>query len=426
MITTLIITIVILLIVSGFFSGSETSMMSLNRYRLRHLAKHNHKRAITSQKLLQRPDKLLATILLGNTLANNLATFFTTIIAQKYFGSFGAAIATLILTLMILLFAETIPKTLAALYPEKFAFLTCEILNIIKIIGLPLILSLNAISNAMLLPFGIKVKNKAVDPISKEELRSLVTDSSSDALPKPHRTMLLGVLDLELTTLKDVMVPRHQIQAMSLSSPWPKILKQIQNSPFSKLLIYEENIDNITGVLSLRKVNKLITQSSSKAEKNHSSLYKKNIISFISKPYFVPEMTTLQDQLIAFQHTGYDLAIVVDEYGDIQGLVTIRDILEEIVGELDQKAPLESRSIVKQKDGSYIVQGYISAREINRHLQIELPLDKSKTLSGLITQHLDALPSKNTSLMIKNYPIEILQVKGKTVKKAKIHLENKN
>ena len=425
MITTLIITIIILLIISSFFSGSETSMMSLNRYRLRHLAKHNHKRAITSQKLLQRPDKLLATILLGNTLANNLATFFTTIISEKYFGSFGAAIATLILTLIILLFAETIPKTIAALYPEKFAFLTCEILNIIKIIGSPLILSLNAISNAILLSLGIKVKNKAIEPISKEELRSLVTDSSSDQLPKPHRAMLLGVLDLELTTLKDVMVPRHQIQAISLSIPWSKILKKIQNSPFSKLLIYEENIDNITGVLSLRKLNRLISKSS-KLEKKTPSLYKKEIKKFISKPYFVPEMTTLQNQLIAFQHTGHDLAIVVDEYGDIQGLVTIKDILEEIVGELDQQASLESRSIIKQKDGSYIVQGYISVREINRQLQIELPLDKSKTLSGLITQHLDALPRKNTSIMIKDYHIEILQVKGKAVKKAKIHLRNKN
>lgn len=421
MISILIIVIIILLIISGFFSGSETSMMSLNKYRLRHLAKHHNKRAVTSQKLLKRPDKLLATILLCNTLANNLATFFTTIISEKYFGSFGAAIATLILTLIILLFAETIPKTIAALYPERFAFFSCEILNVIKIIGSPLIISLNSISNAILLPLGIKVKNKTIDPISKEELRSLVTESSSDHLPKPHRTMLLGVLDLELTTLKDVMVPRHKIQAISLSTPWPKILKKIQSSPFSKLLIYEENIDNITGVLSLRKLNRLLSKSS-KLKKNSSSLYKKEIKSFISKPYFVPEMTTLQNQLIAFQHTGHDLAIVVDEYGDIQGIVTIKDILEEIVGELNQQASSETRNIVKQKDGSHIVQGHISVREINRHLQIELPVDKAKTLSGLITQHLDALPSKNTSLMIKNYHIEILQIKGNAVKKAKILL----
>ena len=440
MLITTISIVIILILVSGFFSGAETSMMSLNRFKLRHLARNKNKKAITSLNLLQRPDKLLATILLGNTLANNLATYFTTIFFEKHYGSLGAAIATLILTIFILLFAETIPKTIAANHNEKFAFAACNILKVFKIIGLPLILALNAISNTILYICGIKVEQAQVETISKDELRSIVKESTHEKIPLEHRSMLLGVLDLELATLKDVMVPRHQIQGVSLNKSWPNILKTIQKSNYSKLVVYENNIDKITGILSLRKVNTLLdSTSSSSPSSSSSSLIKtkikiktKNTTNFnpdnknkvkqlTSKAYYVPETTTLYKQLIEFQKTGHDLAIVVDEYGDIQGLVTLKDILEEIVGELDQPTIHEIRSIEKQTDKSHLVQGYISIRELNRKLNINLPITQAKTLSGLITERLDKIPTKNISLMIDQYPIEIIEVKGKAVTKAKIY-----
>jgi len=389
--------------------------MSLNRHRLKYLAKHKTKWAATSLKLLKRPDQLLATILLGNTLANNLATFFITIIADRFFGNMGAAVATIILTLVILVFSETIPKTIAAIYNEKYAFFCCNILNIIKTICYPLVLTLNVISNAILLLFGINIKNKKTKPMSTDELRSIVTEPESAKLAKKHRSMLLGVLDLEVSTIKEVMLPRNKIQGINIKSNWEQTLKTIQNSPFSKLVAYEDNIDNITGVLSLRKANKLINLSlKSKSEQ------KKYLQEITSKAYFVPETTTLHNQLIEFQKTGHDLAVVVDEYGDIQGIVTLKDILEEIVGELDQQLDTQNSSFTKQDDQSYIVKGHVTIREINRHINIELPVDDAKTLSGLITNYLDELPKKNTSILIKNYPIEIIQVKGKAVKKARI------
>jgi Mg2+/Co2+ transporter CorB len=415
MVITLLIVIFILLIISGFFSGSETSLMSLNRHRLKYLAKHKTKWAATSLKLLKRPDQLLATILLGNTLANNLATFFITIIADRFFGNMGAAVATIILTLIILIFSETIPKTIAAIYNEKYALFCCNILNIIQIICYPLVLTLNVISNAILLLFGVNIKNKKTKPMSTDELRSIVTEPESAKLAKKHRSMLLGVLDLEVSTIKEVMLPRNQIQGINLKLNWEQTLETIQNSPFSKLVAYEDNIDNITGVLSLRKANKLINLSlKSKSEQ------KKYLQEITSKAYFVPETTTLHNQLIEFQKTGHDLAVVVDEYGDIQGIVTLKDILEEIVGELDQQLDTQNSSFTQQDDQSYIIKGHVTIREINRHLNIELPVDDAKTLSGLITNYLDELPKKNTSILIKNYPIEIIQVKGKAVKKARI------
>ena len=420
MLTTLAIVILLLIIVSGFFSGSETSLMSLNRHRLKYLAKHNHKKAITSQKLLQRPDRLLAIILLGNTLANNLATFFTTLLANQYFGSLGAGIATIILTLIILIFAETIPKTIAAIYNEKYAFMCCGILNIVRIITYPLVISLNFISNAILLIFGVNVKDKKHKPMSTDELRSLVTEPESAKLAKKHRSMLLGVLDLEVSNIKDVMLPRNQIKGINIQDPWNKILNSIQNSSVSKLVIYNNTIDNIIGVLSLRKANKLINSSEQKASKQKEIFQK-----MISKAYYVPEITTLQNQLISFQRTGHELAVVVDEYGDIQGIVTIKDIIEEIVGELDQQTSIEHREFIKKGDKTYIINGNVTVREINRKLQIELPIDSAKTLSGLITNHLDDIPTKNISIIINNYPIEIIKVSGNAVKKAIISTQKR-
>ena len=415
MLTTLTIIILLLIVVSGFFSGSETSLMSLNRHRIKYLAKHNHKKAITSQKLLKRPDRLLAVILLGNTLANNMATFFTTLLADKYFGSFGAGIATIILTLVILIFSETIPKTIAAIYNEKYAFLCCGPLNIIRILTYPLVLSLNFVSNAVLLLFKIKVKDKKHQPMSTDELRSLVTEPESAKLAKKHRSMLLGVLDLELSNIKEVMLPRNQIKGINIQDPWNKILKTIKNSSVSKLIIYNNTIDNIIGVLSLRKANKLINSSELSSSKQKEELKK-----MISKAYYVPEITTLQNQLIAFQRTGHELAIVVDEYGDIQGIVTIKDIIEEIVGELDPQTNLEQRAFIK-KENSYIINGNVGLREINRKLNIDLPTDSAKTLSGLITNHLDDIPTKNISVIINHYPIEIINVSGNAVKKAVVY-----
>ena len=267
------------------------------------------------------------------------------------------------------------------------------------------------------------VKNKKNKPMTTDEFRSLVNEPEAAKLAKKHRSMLLGVLDLEVATIQDVMLPRNQIQGISLDYSWDKIIRTIQKSAFSKLIVYEKNIDNITGVFSLRKANNLININLKDSDDKKKALEK-----IISKAYFVPETTTLHSQLIAFQKTGHDLAIVVDEYGDIQGIVTLKDIIEEIIGDFDQQLSIDKRSFIEEKENAYIIKGNVTIREINRQLNIDLPVEEAKTLSGLIINYLDELPKKNTKkvITIKNIEIEIIQVKRNAVKKARIIINNKN
>ncbi len=404
--------VLLLVIVSGFFSGSETGMMALNRYRLRHLAKKSHA-AKRAETLLQRPDRLLGVILIGNTFSNILASALATLVATRWFGDLGVAVTTLVLTLFVLLFSEVLPKTLAAIRPESFAFPATLPLQLLQMVLYPLVFVLNAIVNNILKVFGVNVKErKMMDPLTSEELRSVVC-ASGHSLNGSHKNMLLGVLDLEHATVQDAMVPRQNITGIDLNDSWPQIFAQLQQSSFSKLPVYRDSIDHVVGIFHVRQ----IINFPEACQDPHAVLE-----SLLEAPYFIPETSSLQQQLLHFQQHSRHLALVVDEYGDIQGLVTVQDILEEIVGEFTDftqpSAHLHTRAM---KDGSTLVDASMTIRDLNRDLSLSLPTHGPKTLSGLIVEYLEMIPTPKTWIKIQGYPIEILSVQGNAVRKAKIY-----
>jgi Mg2+/Co2+ transporter CorB len=408
----LFLSVLILLLISSFFSGSETSMMALNRYRLRHLAKKSPA-ARRAELLLQRPDRLLGVILIGNTFSNILASALATVLATHWFGDVGVAVATLILTLFVLLFAEILPKTLAATQPERLALPATWLLQGLQKLLYPLVWSLSAITKGMLRLFGVHLPDhNHIDALTPEELRSVVHASGS-GLTGQHKNMLLGVLDLEHATVADAMLPRQSVQGIDLNDGWLKILDYLRTTPFSKLPVYRDNIDHVVGILHLRR---LIGFTESTPQPIMA------LERLLFPPYFVPETTTLQQQLINFQNHSEHMALVVDEYGDIQGLVTVEDILEEIVGEFTNfSQPSAHIHTHKQTDGSVMVNGSMTLRDLNRDLHLHLPTNGPKTLSGLVVEYLEDIPQAATCVKINGYPIEILQVKDNAVKKAKIH-----
>ncbi len=407
----LIIALIILIIVSAFFSGSETSMMSLNRFRLRYLAKKRHRRAMSAQRMLKRPDRLLGVILIGNTFANILASAIATILAAHFFGDTGVFITTLILTAVILIFAEVMPKTFAALYAEKFAFRAVIILSPLQKLLYPLVWLINSIANALLIPFGVSVKNKKADRLTTEELRNVVTESTA-GLAGNKKSMLIGILDLEHTTIQDIMVPRHKILGIDLGSSFTKQLKALKSSAYSRLPAYQQDINQTIGLIDLRKAIQLL---------GSRKLSQQTLRNLVEPAYFIPESTSLQQQLINFQQRTERMALVVNEYGDIQGLVTVEDILEEIVGEFTSLSqPCSNDATQTLDDGSYIVDAEMTVRDLNRDLGFSLPIDGPKTLSGLILEHLQTLPSANTCLLIAGHPIEVLQVKENAIRQVRI------
>ncbi len=405
-----LVAILFLILVSGFFSASETSMMALNRYRLKHRAKSS-KPARRAMKLLERPDRLLGMILIGNTFANILVSSIATLVAQHYFGTAGVAISTVVLTLVIILFAEIMPKTFAAVESERCAMpATIILVPLLKLIY-PLVWCLNTITNNVLKLLGVRVGEHQVnDPLTNEELKSVVHASAEHIQENKH--MLLGVLDLEQATVKDAMLPRQSIYGIDLEAPWSDILAKLCASPYSKLPVYRGDIDHVLGFLAIRKlINFKMDQN-----EPHQALEK-----LLNTPYFVPETTTLQKQLVNFQKNAEHMAMVVDEYGDIQGLVTVEDILEEIVGEftsVDQhSAHIHTR---KCEDGSCIVNGSMTLRDLHRDLGLDLPTRGAKTLSGLLVAYLDQIPDPMTCVKINGYPMEILAVDDTSVQSVQI------
>ena len=406
----LLIVLIILIAISAFFSGSETGMMSLNRYRLRHLARRENKSAALSQDLLKRPDRLLAMILIGNTFANIIASAIATLLAFDLFGDLGVVIGTIILTLLILVFAEVLPKTMAALYPEKFAFAAVYPLSVLLKISYPLVWLLNIITLLILRPFGIKLKSTKLEPLSSEEIRTLVHESK-DSLAKSHSSMLLGVLDLDNATIEDVLIPRNKIKGINLNDSNKNIIRGLTRTQFSRLPVYKDDLEELIGIFNLKDGIKLL---------NEPTFNKEALRQLITPPYFVPESATLQQQLIQFQQSGEQLGIVVDEYGDIQGIVTIDDILEEIVGQIDKTMQSPSQDIKKDADGNYIVDGDITIRDLNRQLNLNWPTKGPKTLGGIVSEQLESIPVENSCVLIHNRAIEIIKVDDNALKKAKI------
>jgi Mg2+/Co2+ transporter CorB len=402
--------LIFLIFLSAFFSGSETGLMSLNRYRLKHLAKTKHRGAKRANEMLNRPDRLIGLILLGNNFVNILASSIATILALRLVGESGIAPAAGLLTFVILIFGEVAPKTLAILYPERIAFPATLILKPLLNILYPLVWLVNVIANALLRLLGVKMDQAKSQEMSSEELRSVVNEASA-LIPRRHQTMLTNILDLEKVTVEDIMVPRTDVIGIDLDDEWDDIVKQLINSQHTRLPIYRSDINNIVGLLHVRNTLGILTKQDST---------KDDLTPWIREPYFVPEGTQLHTQLLHFQHQKRRIGLVVDEYGDILGLVTLEDILEEIVGEFTTDPSTRIKDVHPQPDGTYLVDGSATIRDLNRVMRWELPTEGPKTLSGLITEYLEAIPEPGTSLKLAGYPIEIVQTKDNMVKTALI------
>ncbi len=402
--------LLILILLSGFFSSSETGMMALNRYRLKHLVRHKHRGAIQADRLLKRPDRLIGLILIGNNFVNIAASALATVIAIRLWGNAGIAAATAMLTLVILVFAEVTPKTLAALHPERIAFPAAYVLRPLLWLCFPLVWLVNFIANQMLRLFGVRVDATDTDNITREELRTIVNEAGA-FIPQRHQSMLLSILDLEKVTVEDIMVPRNEIYGINLSDDMEAILRQIHNSQHTWLPIFRENINDILGFLHLRKAIYFLSRK---------EITRADIMQAAQEPYFIPESTPLNTQLMNFQQQKRRIGLVVDEYGDIQGIATLEDILEEIVGEFTTDAAASSKDIHPQEDGSYIIDGSASIRDINKALDWDLPTTGPKTLNGLIIESLESIPSASIAFKINGYYIETLQTKDNIVKTARV------
>ncbi len=396
--------------ISAYFSGSETAMMSLNRYRLRHLASNDHKGAIRALKLLDRPDRLIGLILIGNNLVNILASAIATIIGMRLFGDMGVAIATGVLTIVVLVFAEVTPKTFAALHPERIAFPSSILLGWLLILLSPFVKAINLITSLFLRLMGIKTV-KTSDALSQEELRTVVHEAGA-LIPQRHQEMLLSILDLEKVTVEDIMISRSDIYAINVNDDFRLINKLVVQSPHTRVLVYRDNIDDAVGFIHLRDALRL----QSKQQFSKSSLLRA-----VKELYFIPEGTPLNVQLTNFQQNKERIGLVVDEYGDIQGLVTLEDILEEIVGDFTTSMmTTASEDINIQQDGSFLIDATINIRDLNKEMKWNLPIDGPKTLNGLIIEFLEDIPAVNTSLRIVDYQIEVIDVADNMIKTVRV------
>jgi len=404
-------TLVLLIIVSGFFSGSETGLISLNRYKLRHLTKSGHPGAKRAAALLNRTDRLIGLILLGNNFVNILASAIATILALRLWGESGIAAATFLLTVVILIFSEVTPKTLAALHPERFAFPASYILAPLLILFYPVVWLINLITNILLRPFGIRNTVHDSETLSREELRTVVNEAGA-MIPRQHQEMLVSILDLERVTVNDIMVPRNEIVGIDLDDDWSEILNKLTTSQHTRLLIYRSGIDSVVGIVHVRNLLHLLTRS--------EGLDKESFMEQIREAYFVPENTPLHTQLLNFRMVKRRIGLVVNEYGDIQGLVTMEDILEEIVGEFTTDPASRMKEIHAQSDGTYLVDGSASIRDLNRVLEMDLSTDGPKTINGMILEYLETIPEPGTSLMLSGYPLEIVQTSSSAIKTVRI------
>ncbi len=409
--TSALITLFVLVIASAFFSGSETAMMAINRYRIRHLARKNNVFAKRINQLLERPDRLLGMIIIGNTFANIFASAIATYVALILFGDIGVAYAAIVMTFILLIFGEITPKTLAALFPEKIAFIICWPVSILLKLTYPLVWLLNLITNSFLKIFGIEVKKIKFDHLSSEELRTILYESKG-YLPRHDQNMMMGVLDLSTSTVSDIKVPKKSIIGIDWEEKWENIIAKIITSDLHRMPVYKENIDNCFGILNVRDALKLYL---------NNQLSREKLQGLLSEPYFVPESTALQAQLNNFRREKNRIGLIVDEYGEIQGLITLDDILEEIVGEFTTNFNSEYRQIIAQKDGSYLMSGDLQIRDINRQLDWQLPTDGPNTLSGLIIDYLEMLPTADVCVKINGYAIEIVKIEDKRIKLVQVH-----
>ncbi len=396
--TSLLIAIGVLLLLSAFFSSSETALMALNRIKLKNDAKHK-RGAFLAKKLLEKPDRLIGLILIGNNFINIAATALTTIVAIKIAGDKGVAYGTAILTFAILIFSEVTPKTYAALHPEKIGYFASFILTPLLKLLYPVVWTTNLLTNGLLRLLGVP-KSIAQEALSREELKTLVIENDM-INPDVQQKMMINVMDLDHIRIEDVMVPRNEIQGINLKDEWTVIERQLVNTYLTRLPVYIDNIDQVIGILHIRTILTML--------KNQTLSHEK-LKRILRKPYFVPESASLSAQLREFQRKERRMGLVVDEYGDLVGLVTMDDILEEIVGKFTSEPGDRGLKIIKQEDNQYLIKGRIAIRSLNRRLQWDLPTEDATTINGLITEHLQDIPTKDLAVDINGYHMTILEM----------------
>ena len=410
--TTLIITLVVMILVSAYFSGSETGMMTLNRYRLRHKAKNGNRSARRVEKLLRRPDRLISLVLICNNLVNILSSALATIVGMRLYGNAGVAIATGVLTFAVLIFAEVLPKTIAALYPEKVAYPSSLLLGPLQIIMMPLVWLLNTITRLLMRMVGIKSDGSISSALNKDELRTIVYESRS-LMSRRHQEMLLSVLDLEKVNVDDIMVPRNEIVGININDDWKSIERQVSHSPHGRIVLFRDSLDDAVAMLRVREAWRLMTEK--------KEFTKENLLRAADEIYYVPEGTPLNVQLVKFQRNKKKVGLVVDEYGDIKGLVTIEDIMEEIVGDFTTSmSPSLAEEVMPQSDGSVLIEGSANVREINKAFNWHLPQEEARTVNGMLLEELEEIPQAGTRIQIDNYAIDILDVQDNMVKQIKV------
>ncbi|MCG6965552.1 MAG: HlyC/CorC family transporter [Chromatiaceae bacterium] len=402
--------LVFLLLLSAFFSGSETALMTLNRYRLRHLAAAGHPGAKLAERLLSKPDRLIGLILLGNNFVNIMASSLATVIAIELGGEGAIPLAAGLLTLVVLIFSEVAPKTLAALHPERVAFPASWVYTPLLRVLFPLVWLVNLMANAVLRMLGVSPEDTEGNALSREELRTVVNEAGA-MIPKRHQKMLLNILDLEKVNVDDIMVPRSEIDGIDLDNSFDDIVEQMEQTPYTRMLVYRGNIDHVVGFVHSRRAMQALLDG---------ELTRESFEALIREPYFIPKGTPLNRQLLNFQRNRRRTALVVDEYGDVQGLVTMADLLEEIVGEFATDPADGIADVLPQDDGSFLVDGSANLRDLVRTMHWELPTDGPKTLNGLIVEHLESLPETGTSLLVAGYPVEVVQTQDNAVKTARI------
>jgi Mg2+/Co2+ transporter CorB len=406
----LIAALIGLVLVSGLFAAAETALLSLNRYRLRHLVRAGHPGARRADALLRQPDRFIGLVQLGNNFCDILASSAATLIALQVWGDQAIALMAGVLTIFALIFGEVAPKTLAALHPERVAFPAAYALSALMAVLLPLVVSVNWVANGVLRLLGVRTDQSAADVLGREELRSLLFEAGHHFSPR-HRGMLLRILDLESVVVEDVMVHRNEVRYVDLDDAWPDILSQLRASTHTRLPVCRGSLDQVLGILHLRRVMHQLADGDFDAER---------LQALLQEPYYVPEGTALTQQLLQFQSGHERLALVVNEYGDTVGLITVEDILGEIIGEFTDTPAAVKSDVHPQPDGTCLVSGSASVRELNRTMGWELPVSEAKTLNGAILEHLEDIPTPATSLLLGDYPVEIVQTQGNVVRVARI------
>jgi Mg2+/Co2+ transporter CorB len=404
--------LVVCVALSAFFSSTETALMSINRYRLRHLAREGSTSARAAEKLLERPDQLIGMILICNNFVNSAAAALVTVIALHLGGEGYAAIGVGVFTVVLIIFGEVAPKTFGALYPERLALPSALVYRVLLKILYPIVWATNLVANGVLRLLGVSQEKVNRTSLSSDELRTVLAEAST-VIPHRHQRMLMSILDLEKISVEDIMVPRTEISGIDVADEWDDVLEAVQQSRHTRIPCYEGNLENLIGILHMKKVARLLARD---------ELDRERLVALAKErePYYVPEGTSLNTQLLQFQRQRRRVAFVVDEYGDVQGLVTLEDLLEEIVGEFTSDTSSLHKDVHKEKGDSYVVSASASVRTLNRKMGWSLPTTGPRTLNGLIIEYLETIPEPGTALRINDYSLEILQTSDNAVKTVRL------